>query len=164
MLKLYGHRPALYLLYQRARRREAAARNSVGQTAGAPVSIQEANLDGALAERSDVVISLFGKERSPEMLVEMGAALASDSKVQVVYLKEVPDQTALDALLVDDQAVISLNRRIEAMAEERSVDVDFDAAVTHDLVATVNAITQRTHDEGADAEGFADALDIGGAI
>lgn len=28
----------------------------------------------------------------------------------------------------------------------------------------LNAITQRTHDAGADAEGFADALDIGGAI
>jgi uncharacterized membrane protein YjgN (DUF898 family) len=28
----------------------------------------------------------------------------------------------------------------------------------------LNSITQRAHDEGADAEGFADALDVGGAI
>jgi len=28
----------------------------------------------------------------------------------------------------------------------------------------LNAIKQRAHDTGADAEGFADALDVGGAI
>ena len=79
------------------------------------------------------------------MLVEMSAALAKGNKVQVVHLREVPDQTRLADVLDDDPLVNSLNRRIGVMAKERSVDVDFDAAVTHDLVQTVQEISEETH-------------------
>ena len=75
----------------------------------------------------------------------MGAAIAPQKKVQVVHLKEVPDQTILDALLVDDVTVTSLNRRVGAMADERKIEIDFDAAVTHDLVETVHTISNQTH-------------------
>ncbi|GJM34335.1 MAG: amino acid transporter [Saprospiraceae bacterium] len=143
VLKLYGHRPASYLLYQRNRRKNKP-RVPVSENYAEPLR-SKANLDSALASTAGVVIPLFGKERSPETLVEMGSALAYGAKVQVVHLNEVPDQTVLDALLEDSPTVTSLNRRISAMAEERKVDVDFDAAVTHELVETIHRISTQTH-------------------
>ncbi|MCB0609838.1 MAG: amino acid permease [Lewinella sp.] len=139
VLKLYGHRPALYLLYKRT-----------GKTARSHApdweteKIKASNLDGALAHNANVVVPLFGKERSPEMLVEMGAALSDNGKIQVVHLTEIPDQTMLDAMLDDNQLITSLNRRIGAMAEDRRLDVDFDGAVTRELVQTIEAISERT--------------------
>lgn len=141
VLRLYGHRPALFLLYRRKKGRATA------QPLDSSRHIKPENLDGAIARQAPVVISLFGKERSPEMLVEMGAALAQGGKVQVVHLQEVPDQTALDALMEDEPVILSLNRRIRAMSEERSVNVDFDAVVTHELASTVSEISRQTHCE-----------------
>lgn len=140
VLKTYGHRPAAYLLYRRKQNKaKAAAQHERLETEGA------ANLDGALATDAKAVSPLFGAERSPEMLVEMAAALAHGNKVQVVHLREVPDQTRLDDVFEDDPMVNSLNRRIAIMAKENKVDVDFDAAVTHDLVQTVQEISEQTH-------------------
>ncbi|MEM1214543.1 MAG: amino acid permease, partial [Bacteroidota bacterium] len=140
VLKVYGHRPAAFLLYRRQKNKERAK----GQHAIEPVS-SDANLDGALADNAMAVTPLFGAERSPEMLVEMSAALAHGDKIQVVHLREVPDQTRLADVLEDDPVVNSLNRRIGVMAAVRQVDIDFDAAVTHDLVQTVQEISEQTH-------------------
>lgn len=140
VLKLYGHRPALFLLYHKS---NTAAWKS--RTSSLPEKIMEANLDGALAIDASVVVPMFGKERSAEMLVEMGAALSVGKKLQVVHLTEVPDQTMLDALLEDDVYINSLNRRISAMAQDKKVNVDFDAAVTHELAKTMQAISNQTH-------------------
>jgi len=143
VLKIYGHRPALYFLY------DSNQRNKAKQQPQKKVFRSQrssgASLDGVIATEAYAVVPLFGNERSAELLVEMGAAIAPQKKVQVVHLKEVPDQTMLDALLVDDVTVTSLNRRVAAMAEERMINVDFDAAVTHDLVKTVHAISDQTH-------------------
>lgn len=140
VLKLYGHRPALYLLYKR---KNAALK--LAATDWESEKIKAANLDGALAENAQAVVPLFGNERSPEMLVEMGAALSRNGKVQVLHLTEVPDQTMLDALLDDDVHITSLNRRLKAMAEDRALDVDFDAVVTHELVETIHTISNQTN-------------------
>lgn len=141
VLKLYGHRPALYLLYRRLKKNT----NRVKGTKDLLSQESDKNLDAALTDQAGTVIPLFGNERSPEMLVEMGAALANGRTVQVVHLKEVPDITILDALLVDNPVVTSLNRRISAMSIERKVDVDFESAVTHDLVGTIQQISMQTH-------------------
>ncbi len=135
VLKVYGHRPALYLLY----RRQSSAKSAIFNP-----DPKVGSLDATLVD-ANVVVPLLGGERSPEMLVEMGAALAGGEKIQVLHITEVPDQTILDALLEDDLIVSSLNRRISAMAEERQVDVDFDAAVSHDLVRTIYSVSDRTH-------------------
>ncbi len=135
VLKVYGHRPALYLLY----RRQSSAKSAIFNP-----DPKVGSLDATLVD-ANVVVPLLGAERSPEMLVEMGAALAGGEKIQVLHITEVPDQTILDALLEDDLIVSSLNRRISAMAEERQVDVDFDAAVSHDLVRTIYSVSDRTH-------------------
>ncbi len=142
VLKLYGHRPASYLLYRRSKRNST---NTDENGDALPIPKPNSNLDGALVDQAGTVIPLFGNERSPEMLVEMGAALAHGRKVQVVHLKEVPDITVLDALLEDSPVITSLNRRISAMSKEREVDVDFESAVTHDLVETIHKISMQTH-------------------
>jgi amino acid transporter len=141
VLKIYGHRPAAFLLY---RRRQNAAK-AAGQHDLYRGKENDANLDGALAANARTVTPLFGAERSAEMLVEMSAALAQGNKVQVVHLREVPDQTRLADVLDDDPKVNALNRRISVMAKEHSIDVDFDAAVTHDLVKTIQDISEQTH-------------------
>ncbi len=143
VLKVYGHRPASFLLYNRKRDAGNPDRNpsvTIPQPLGA-------NLDGVISAEAQVVVPLFGNEKSSEILVEMGAAIAPKQKIQVVHLKEVPDQTILDALLVDNVTVTSLNRRVGAMADEKDINVDFDAAVTHDLVETVHLISTQTHCE-----------------
>jgi len=140
VLKLYGHRPALYMLYKRKDRDvKTSAVNWEDE------KIKAANLDGSLADNASVVVPLFGKERSAEMLVEMGGALSKVSKIQIVNITEVPDQVMLDALLEDNKATTSLNRRFRALAEDRNLDLDFDAAVTHELVETIHAISEQTH-------------------
>ena len=141
VLKKYGHKPALYLLYRRSWKKLIGK----GIQSEPYEAIKSTSLDGALAKEAEVVIPLFGKESSVEMLVEMGAALSMGQKVQVVHFKEVPDQTALEALLKESPIITSLNRRIAAMARERNVDVDFDAVVTHELVKTIYEVSTQSH-------------------
>lgn len=137
VLRVYGHRPAAFLLYRKSR--------SEQHETLAYIPAKSGDLDGSLPENATAVVPLFGKERSPEMLVEVAAALSNGGTTEVVHLQEVPDQTALDDLLTDEPTVISLNRRIQAMATIRRVEVEFDAAVTHNLVETVQEISEQTH-------------------
>lgn len=136
VLRVYGHRPAAYLLYRKSRSQQ---HDSVIHVPSIP-----ADLDGKLPQEATTIVPLFGKERSPETLVEVAAAISAGGTTEVVHLQEVPDQTALDDMLTDEPTVISLNRRIRAMAEIRQVPVEFDAAVTHDLVKTVQDISEQT--------------------
>jgi len=53
----------------------------------------------------------------------------------------------LTAMLEDNPAVKSLNRRMAAMAEEKKIDIEFDSSVTRELLDTVEAISERTHCE-----------------
>jgi len=102
------------------------------------------DLRAALPGEAEVVVALLGEERSPEALVEMGGALAIGGKVEVVHLTDVPDQTALEGV-DDDPTIESLERRVEALGDERGFDIEFDAAVTHDVLRTVHEVTNRVH-------------------
>ena len=90
-----------------------------------------------------VVVALFGKEHSPEMVVELGAALADREKLQVLHLTEVPEQTLLDAALEEDVAVRSLRRRVMALGEDRAADIEFHAVLSRDLGQTVLSATAK---------------------
>ena len=92
-----------------------------------------------------VVVLLVGNERSPEVLVEVGAALADGKLVEVVHITEVPEQTALDAMTDDDPAVIALRRRVNAMGDEKDILVKFDAVVSRDVVETAFELANRLH-------------------
>jgi len=136
VLRQYGHRPALYLFYKRKNRKEVALRNKDNTKSG--------NLDGKLASKAGVVVPLLGNENSPEMLVEMGAAINRTEKLQTVNITEVPNQTFLDALLEENPKVTSLERRITRLAKEKNIDLDFEAAVTHDVSKTIHDLSDQT--------------------
>ncbi|MCB0687394.1 MAG: amino acid permease [Saprospiraceae bacterium] len=143
VLRLYGHRPALTLMY-----RKQPVPEDVLAAERSPMEGEELkSLERLMANDAEVVVALFGKEHSSEMIVEMGLALAGKSKTQVVYLTEVPEQTALDAVRDDGLAVKSIERRINAIAEEKEVDFCFDSIATHEVVETMHTISNQTHCE-----------------
>ncbi len=103
------------------------------------------HIEEYVTDEEGVVVPLFGKEYSPEMLAEIGAAIGGRNPVHVVSLTEIPDQIDLDAMLEDDPLITSINRRISAVAAENNVNVTFEADVTHDLTSTVKLISDRAH-------------------
>lgn len=138
VLKKYGHRPALYLFYKRKQKGNLPYRNNQ------PVA--EQNLDGQLVSDAGVVVPLLGNEKSPEMLVEIAAAINKRDKVQVVNLTEVPNQTFLDAFEEEENPkVTSLERRIASLAQSKEVDIDFEAIVTHEISDTIHELSDQTH-------------------
>ncbi|HHH30469.1 MAG TPA: amino acid permease, partial [Polyangiaceae bacterium] len=95
---------------------------------------------------AQVVVALFGNERSPEMLVDVGAALSDEGRTHVMHFTEVDDATEAEALLEQDDAfTASLERRIGAMAEETGMPIAFDAVATRDIVRSVHAVTDQAH-------------------
>ena len=137
ILRKYGHRPALYLLYKRKQNKKIAYRRN--QT----TSLQ--NLDGKLSPDAGVVVPLLGNERSPEMLVEIAAAINKREKIQVVNVTEVPNQTFLDAMVEENPKIASLERRVARLALSQKIDVDFEAAVTHEMSDTIHELSNQTH-------------------
>lgn len=101
------------------------------------------NID--LSIDANVVVALFGKERSPEMLIEMGVTLAQHGNCEVAHITEVPEQTELDDVLDEPATLRSLRRRVVAMAAQKKETIIFDPVVTHDLTKTVYHISQRLH-------------------
>ena len=100
-----------------------------------------------LPKEAAVVVPLFGNERSPETLVEMGAALAHERKLEVLHVTEVPEQIYLGDVLEEDQQSNSLSRRIHAMAEAENVNLEYDKTVSHDVVKTIHDVADRLHCE-----------------
>ncbi len=97
------------------------------------------------SKSASVVVALFGKERSPEMLIEMGANLAEGRGVEVTHITEVPEQTGLGDIGEESVVLRSLRRRIASMAAERNEDIKFDPVASHDLAKTIYHISQRFH-------------------
>ncbi len=150
VLRLYGRRALALFLGGRKVLGKKSYQDDTGELAerssgvlrhfqGGPIRFE------SLMKKAAVVVPLYGKEHSPETLAEIGSALAEGEKVEVVHIKEFPYQTSLDAVLDEDLLIQSLTRRIKAMAEDKAVDVEFDAVVTHDLVSTVHNISNRSH-------------------
>jgi len=95
-------------------------------------------------EEAQVVVALFGSERTPELLVEHAAALADGGLVEVVLLSELPEQTALDAVR-NDPKLASIERRIGAVAEAKEIDLHFHALASRDIVKTVYDLSNAVH-------------------
>ncbi len=94
-----------------------------------------------------VVVPLFGSERSPETLVEMGAALAHHRRLEVLHVTEVPEQMYLADVLEEDHLSIALSRRIHVMAEEENVNLEYNTSVSHDVVKTIHDVADQLHCE-----------------
>ena len=137
ILRKYGHRPALYLLYKRKSKANITYRKNQ------PEGLQ--NLDGKLVSNAGVVVPLLGNERSPEMLVEIAAAINKREKIQAVNITEVPNQTFLDAMVEENPRISSLERRIARLSSSQNIPIDFEAAVTHEISDTIHELSNQTH-------------------
>jgi amino acid transporter/nucleotide-binding universal stress UspA family protein len=136
VLRKYGHRPALYLLYKKKNRR----RRKLFQD----VVINPGFFDGEVLEDAGVVVPLLGNETSPEMLVEIGAALNTKDKLQVANITEVPNQTFLEAMVDENPKINSLARRFSRLAASKAINVDFESIVTHNMSDTIHDLSDQT--------------------
>ncbi|MBG7631596.1 MAG: universal stress protein [Bacteroidetes bacterium] len=134
-MRKYGHRPALYLLYKKKNKEKRKG----------DVDISPSFLDGELVSEAGVVVPLLGNERSPEMLVEIGAALNAKEKIQVINLTEVPNQTFLEALADENPKINSLERRLSRLSNSQQIDIDFEAVVTHNMSDTIHELSDQTN-------------------
>ena len=137
VLRKYGHRPALYLLYKKKNREKRKLSHDV--------IINPEFLDGEILEDAGVVVPLLGNETSPEMLVEIGAALNTKEKLQVANITEVPNQTFLEAMVDENPKIHSLARRFSRLAASKDINVDFESIVTHNMSDTIHELSDQTH-------------------
>jgi amino acid transporter/mannitol/fructose-specific phosphotransferase system IIA component (Ntr-type)/nucleotide-binding universal stress UspA family protein len=137
----------LYLAYSRKRTDDRGVLAKIGprvdlhRPSEAPfVQVEDDHDDDAA-----VVVALFGKERSPDALIDVARALADGRKIHVTHVTEFEPEIELEAMLEEDAEVHALRRRVQALAEDEDVDLQFHAIASHDLVRTVHAVTARVH-------------------
>lgn len=125
----------LYIFYGRKRTKrkgeliKMSARTDLAVPAKAPPKeVQPAS----------VLVSLFGNERSPETIVEMGIALSKNGRVVVQDINEIQDSDMENGALKTDSRQRSLERRLAAMAEDKKVDIEFRPVATRDSAKTVH--------------------------
>ena len=112
--------------------RKNASRRGVIEKMGARRDLLAADLETAqelrkeLPVKASVVVPFFGNERSPETLIEMGAALAQGREVEVLHITAVPEQTHIGDMLEEDPTSVALRRRIEALAEDEEIKLEYN--------------------------------------
>ena len=94
-----------------------------------------------------VVVAMFGKERAPEVLTQVGLALTEGKRLEVAHITEIPEQTDLDDIGEESVQTRSIRRRVKHMSDKKGLDVHFDALVSHDIYQTVREISERMHCE-----------------
>ena len=99
--------------------------------------------EDAITTDAEVVVPLLGEEESPEMLVEMASALNNKNSVQAFDITEVPNQTDSSVFMEDSPASTSLKRRIQRLADSKTLSVGFDAVVTYELSQTINRLSSQ---------------------
>lgn len=95
--------------------------------------------------KAEVVAGLFGRERSPDMLIEMSTAMTDDPHVEVANILEIPEQTDLHDVVNEPGHMRSLRRRALAMASDKQKSITFDTIASHDVSRTIFEISQRLH-------------------
>ncbi len=132
-------------------RRKTSRKGEIGKMGRRPDLLAENDeshtLEDELPAQAAVVVPLFGTERSPETLVEMGAALAHDRQLEVLHVSAIPEQLSLADSLEEDHQSISLRRRVHAMAREEGVALDYNTTVSRDVVHTIHSVADRLHCE-----------------
>jgi amino acid transporter/nucleotide-binding universal stress UspA family protein len=95
---------------------------------------------------AQVMVALLGKERAPDLLIELGCLLSGEKNLEVAYLTEVPEQTNIHDLENDHPVPLkSLHRRAEAMADVLHTPISFDPIITHDLLKSLFNISLKFH-------------------
>ena len=135
----------LYLLYSRKRTSRKGVIGIRGKRQDLVVNpvVQLETMD--LNKDAKVMVVLFGKEQSPETLIEMGMALNEQGNLEVAHITELPEQTDLDDILEEPGELRSLKRRVLAMAMEKKKSIVFDPVVSHDITKTIYRFSEQLH-------------------
>ena len=96
---------------------------------------------GDLLGNTAVLVALLGEERSPEMLAELGGALAEDEQTTVVDFQHVHEATVVQGVREDDDRVRSLQRRIEATGAATGNDISLEVHLTRDPPGSVDRLS-----------------------
>ena len=97
-------------------------------------------------KKANVVVALFGQERSPEGTLEMGMALSCHGEgPEIAHITEVPEQTELSDILEGPAFLQGLERRARALAKAKGQPMTFDPIVSHDIAKTLYLISRRFH-------------------
>ena len=139
VLRNYGQRAAKFLFFKK--------KNDITEERS-NFSVSEEKhkdwLDGQINPDAGVIIPLFGNEYSPESLVELGASLNQRKSLQIVNIKEVPDQTFLDAVLVETPKIKSLKRQLSIVQQINNLELDFESIVTHNVSDTMQVLSDHS--------------------
>ena len=118
-----------YLLYARKR---ADRQSALAHVFGATRAIRETEeLESEPVGAPRVIVPIFGDEPAPERLMHLAAAFVEAGVMEVVRLEEIPDQTALGAMLADDGTMDELAREAEETAHDLGILVEFHNVLTH---------------------------------
>lgn len=93
-----------------------------------------------------VMVALFGPERSPEVLLDIASGLSAGEKIEIVKLREIPQQSILsDFEEGDDVYIRSVGRRLKAVATAKNLEIDYQPMISHDIYRTVYELTFHIH-------------------
>ena len=137
VLKKYGHRPALFLFFSKKGRYKRLKELEDKEQIQA--------LEFNISKQAGVIVPLLGNEKSPEMLIEMGAAINTKQKIQAVNITEVPDQTLLEAISDDNPKLKAIERQIEVLEKADNISIEFESVVTHNIANTIQALSEQTN-------------------
>ena len=136
----------IFFGYSRARTAERGVVGKIGRRDDLlPSTRSEGTPSQPVTSSAQVVVALFGNERSPEMLVDVGVALSDEGRTHAMHFTEVDDTTEAETTLGPDALTASLERRIEAMAQETRRPIAFDEVATRDIVRSVHGVTDQAH-------------------
>ncbi len=139
VLRNYGQRAAKFLFFKK--------KNDITLEKSS-ISVSDVKhkdwLDGQINPDAGVIIPLFGNEYSPESLVELGASLNHRKSLQIVNIKEVPDQTFLDAVLIETPKIKSLKRQLSIVQDINNLELDFESIVTHNVSDTMQVLSDHS--------------------
>ena len=90
---------------------------------------------------AEIVVPLLGDETSTEMLVEMASSIDDKSKINTINLLEVPNQTFLEAVEINNPASESKKRRLKKLGKYKNLQISYESITTHDVANSIDNIT-----------------------
>ncbi len=132
VLRNYGLKPAQFLFLKK---------NINNENENNKENENNSWLDGKINKNANVIVPLLGNEFSSETLVEIGSAINNKEEIQVVNIKEVPDQTFLDALLEETPHIKSIKRQLNVVREVNNIKLDFESILTYNITDTISTIS-----------------------
>lgn len=139
VLKKYGHKPALMFFFNKD--------SKYNQQSELSHEDEKEALQINISQEAGVIVPLLGNEKSPEMLIEMGAAINTKKMIQTVNITEVPDQTLLEAISEDNPKLKAIKRQVKVLGNTDKIDLAFESVVTHNIANTIQALSRQSNCE-----------------